>query len=240
MLEKLRPASSSTDHLFIGTDRYTYFSVSWDPAVGHLRTEKSYTDLSDKTGRDSQSGDRCLIDPSRRFMALGLFEGILTVLPLTHKSKKKGDPESGTPGEPSPVRIPELFLRSSAFLHSRNPASEKEKPKLALLYEDSHEKVGLKVRSLNYAAGGTGEPGSAEFIEEYRFQEQIDLGASHIIPVPAPSCECSYSDVEGSLTAARWFPDHCRSFHHICGRGFKSPSHRAPQGSNYFCYVDTD
>ncbi|MCJ1382290.1 hypothetical protein MMC17_005403 [Xylographa soralifera] len=187
MLEKLRPASSSTDHLFIGTDRYTYFSVSWDPRISHLRTEKSYTDLSDKTGRDSQSEDRCLIDPSRRFMALGLFEGILTVLPLTHKSKKKGDPESGSPGEPAPVRIPELFLRSSAFLYSRNPASEKEKPKLALLYEDSHEKVGLKIRSLNYAAGGTSEPGSAEFIEEYRFQEQVDLGASHIIPVPAPS-----------------------------------------------------
>ncbi|MCJ1296093.1 hypothetical protein MMC34_007658 [Xylographa carneopallida] len=187
MLEKLRPASSATDHLFVGTDRYTYFSVSWDPTVGHLRTEKSYTDLSDKTGRDSQSQDRCLIDPSRRFMTLGLFEGILTVLPLTHKSKKKGDPESGSPGEPVPVRIPELFLRSSAFLHSRNPSSEKEKPRLALLFEDSHEKVGLKIRSLNYAAGGTSEPGSAEFIEEYRFEEQVDLGASHIIPVPAPS-----------------------------------------------------
>ncbi|MCJ1288030.1 hypothetical protein MMC26_007383 [Xylographa opegraphella] len=187
MLEKLRPASSSTDHLFVGTDRYTYFSVSWDPTIGHLRTEKSYTDLSDKTGRDSQSDDRCLIDPSYRFMTLGLFEGILTVLPLTHKSKKKGDPEPGSPGEPVPVRIPELFLRSSAFLHSRNPTSEKEKPRLALLYEDNHEKVGLKIRSLNYYAAGTSEPGSAEFVEEYRFQEQIDLGASHIIPVPAPS-----------------------------------------------------
>ncbi|MCJ1394552.1 hypothetical protein MMC18_007431 [Xylographa bjoerkii] len=187
MLEKLRPASSNTDHLFVGTDRYTYFSVSWDPTSKHLRTEKSYTDLSDKTGRDSQSEDRCLIDPSRRFMTLGLFEGILTVLPLTHKGKKKGDPESGSPGDPAPVRIPELFVRSSAFLHSRNPTSEKEKPKLALLYEDSHEKVGLKVRSLNYAAGGTSEPGSAEFIEEYRFQEEVDLGASHIIPVPAPA-----------------------------------------------------
>ena len=188
MLEKLNPISSTTDHLFVGTDRYTYFTVSWDPSTKQLRTERSYTDLSDKTGRDSQSADRCLLDPTRRFMTLELFEGILTVLPITTKSKKKGDPEIGSTGEVIPVRIPELFVRSSAYLHSRHSSPEKEKPTLALLYEDNHEKVGLRVRSLNYSAGVSGELGSAEFLEDY-YLDELDLSASHIIPVPAPACK---------------------------------------------------
>lgn len=122
-------------------------------------------------------------------MILELFEGILTVIPLTHRSKKKGNRETESLGEPVPVRISELFVRSSAFLHSRNPHSEKEKPRLALLYEDGHQRVGLKIRSLNFTPGASGEPGSAEFIEDYRFPEEIDLSASHVVPVPAPACK---------------------------------------------------
>ena len=89
-----------------------------------------------------------------------------------------------------PVRIPELFVRSSAFLQPRNPDSEKEKARLAILYEDGHQRVGLKIRSLNFTPGASGEPGSAEFTEDYRFPEEIDISASHILPVPAPAREC--------------------------------------------------
>ena len=188
MLQKLHPASSATDHLFVGTDRYAYLSLSWDPSSKQLKTEKSYVDLADKTGRDSQSSDRCLIDPSRRYMMLELFEGILTVIPISHKQRKKGDIELGNLGDPVPVRIPELFVRSSAFLYPRN-LSEKEKPKLALLYEDSHQKTRLIVRALKYDPGSSGEPGVADFFEDYHLPDDLDLGASHLIPVPAPACK---------------------------------------------------
>ena len=195
MLEKLRPASSNTDHLFVGTDRYTYFSVSWDSLTKQLKTEKSYVDMADKTGRDSQCSDRCLIDPTGRFLTLELFEGILTVLPLTHINQQKGDAgylEAGTPGEPLPVRIPELFVRSSAYLHPQIPATKREKPRVALLYEDGNEKVQVKIRSLNYAPAGNGDLASAEF-EEERHLGDVDLSASHLIPVPAPACKCDMS-----------------------------------------------
>jgi DNA damage-binding protein 1 len=189
MLQKLRPASQPTDHLFVGTDGYNYFVLSWDPSSKQLRTEKSCVDLSDKTGRDSQSADRCLIDPARRFLALELFEGIVTIFPIGQRHKKKGDLEQGTLGEPVPVRIPELFVRSYAFLHSRS--TEKEKIRLAILYEDGHDKVELIIRTLEYLPGLNGEPGSADLMEENkrdRLQEDFDFGASHIIPVPAPAC----------------------------------------------------
>ncbi|KAI9880598.1 MAG: hypothetical protein M1830_001949 [Pleopsidium flavum] len=187
MLQKIRPASSHTDHLFIGTDRYTYFTVSWDSKTRQLRTERSFVDTADKTARDSETGDRCLIDPTRRFMTLELFEGVVMVIPILHKSKRKGAPEVdvGNLGDPLPARISELFVRSSTFLHPRK--DQAEKPKLAFLYEDNHRKVRVKVRELDYAAGGSISEGSADLNEVDSLQEELELGASHIIPVPAPA-----------------------------------------------------
>ncbi|MCJ1356309.1 MAG: hypothetical protein MMC33_006304 [Icmadophila ericetorum] len=187
MLEKFHPAGSVTDHLFVGTDRYIYFTVSWDSSSNQLRTEKSYVDQADKTGRDSQTLDRCLIDPTGRFMTLELFEGQVTVIPIIQKSRKRGDPEIGSLDDPVPVRISELFVRSSAYLYPRSPNPEKEKPRMAILFEDSHQKIRLKVRTVEYSAGGSGEPGMGEMVEVDIDNNELDAGASHIIPVPAPA-----------------------------------------------------
>ena len=186
MLQKIRPTGSPTDYLFVGTDRYTYFTLSWDASLKQLHTEKSYVDQSDKTGRDSQSADRCLIDPTRRFLTLELFEGILTVIPLSHKDKK-GQVSLETLGEPTPVRIPELFIRSWTYLYPRK-TGVKEKPTLAMLYEDNRQKVRLKLKCLIFSAGAKGELGSADFEDVERDSEDIDPSASHIIPVPGPCC----------------------------------------------------
>ena len=156
-------------------------------------------DQADKTGRDSQTSDRCLIDPTRRYLTLELYEGIITVIPIIQKSKKRGDPEVGSLAEPVPVRIPELFIRSSTFLYPRTRNPEKEKPRLAILYEDNHQKVRLKIRALEYAAGGDGEAGTAYIEEVDSPNDELDLGASHIIPVPAPAC-MSFDSI-GEITA---------------------------------------
>ena len=187
MLQKLHPPSSPTDHLFIGTDRSTYFTVSWDAKAKQLRTEKSYVDQGNKKGRDAYTNDKCLIDPTKRFMVLELFEGVLTVIPIAQKSKKKSDVEIGTLGEPISARIPELAIRSSAFLAPQNLSADREKPRIALLYRTNDERARLKLRSLEYAAGGTGEPGSAEFEAIDGLNDILSPGASHLIPVPAPA-----------------------------------------------------
>ncbi|KAI9836643.1 MAG: hypothetical protein M1819_001277 [Sarea resinae] len=185
MLQRLQPASSPTEHLLVGTDRHMYFTVSWDAQSRQLRTEKSFVDQSDRTARTSQTGDRCLVDPSGRFMTLELFEGIINVLPIVQKSRRKGDPEVGTLSDPIAARVPELFVRSSAFLRARE---EKEhKPKMALLYEDSHKKVRIKIKEIDYTPGSSSEPGSLEMLDINGPKKELELGASHLIPISAPA-----------------------------------------------------
>ena len=186
MLERLRPANATTEHLFVGTDRYMYFTVSWDSQARELRTEKSYQDQADKTARDSQTEDQCLIDPTWRFMALLLYNGIVTVIPIHQQGKRKGIGEPGTLGDPVPARISDLFVRSSTFLHPRQGSAEQLK--LAFLFEDNQQKVCLNIRKLDYSAGGAGELGSADLDRILDARDDLELGASHLIAVPAPAC----------------------------------------------------
>ncbi|OCK77712.1 DNA damage-binding protein 1 [Lepidopterella palustris CBS 459.81] len=185
MLQKLRPASAATDHLFVGTDRFMYFTLSWDSDSKQLQTEKKFESVADKAARESQTGERCLIDPTGRFMTLEVYEGIITVIPLIQRGKKrKQDGEIGNMGEPVPIRITEMFVRSSAFLYPRSP--QVEKPKLALLYEDSHSKVRLKLRNVAFSGGaGSGDVVELDDVDDLR--EELELGASHLIPISEPT-----------------------------------------------------
>ena len=196
MLERLQPANSQTEHLFIGTDRYKYFTVSWDHQANRLRTEQTYRDQADKTLRDSQSQDKCLIDPSRRFMALQLYDGIVTIIPVEQsQSKKRSTSIPGLLGEPVSVRISELFIRSLAWVRSGN-----EHAQIAILYEDNHQKTRLMIRALEYTPGGHGDSGSADLEQEVETHEDLEVGASHLIPVSAPACKYRYLNRRFSLS----------------------------------------
>lgn len=127
-------------------------------------------------------------------MTLEIYEGIIVVVPIvqlpTRKKTKSiavasgpDSPRVGELGEPTTARVDELFIRSSAFLHVQS-----DKPRMALLYEDNQKKVRLKVRELQYSAGTASVSAEALFKEpEFsNFAQELDLGASHLIPVPAP------------------------------------------------------
>lgn len=193
MLERLRPSTSTTDHLFIGTDRYQYFTVSWDASLKKLRTEQSYLDQADKVLRDSQEADRCHVDPSRRFMTLELYDGVVTVIPLQQatdrgpSAKRQSiakQEDRGILGSPVQVRIEELAIRSSAFLDV--DSSSKTKPRLALLWEDNADIPQLKIRELEYFPDAAGDQASAELKTIAEFRDNLDLGVSHLVPVSAP------------------------------------------------------
>ncbi|KAL8898929.1 MAG: hypothetical protein Q9192_001835 [Flavoplaca navasiana] len=184
MLERLQFAQSPTEHLFVGTDRYMYFTLSWDAETQQLHTQKTYVDQADKAARDSQTQDRCHVDPTRQYMMLQLYDGILTILPLLSKGKKKKSSEALSLGEPVPARIPEFFVRSSAFLFPRGEADVH--PKIAILYTDDRDSVCLCFKDLDFSPGGAGDPGSAN-IATVTARDDLELGASHIIPVPAPA-----------------------------------------------------
>ncbi|PPJ50757.1 hypothetical protein CBER1_07459 [Cercospora berteroae] len=193
MLQKLKPATSQTDHLFVGTDRYHYFTLSWDAEKNQLRTEKSMVDIAEKSARDSQTGDRVHIDPTARFMTLECYEGVVNVLPIAHAGKgkrKAADHEIGELGDPIPVRIPELFVRSSCFLHKRQAGTKLADPVFAVLHEDSQNKLRVKVCELEYQPSlrPNEEPATAELEKGQEVEGTIEIGASHLIPLPAPIC----------------------------------------------------
>lgn len=126
-------------------------------------------------------------------MTLEIFEGIITVLPIVQPHRGRGKPpvlttshysnpdepvpQIGELGVPMTVRIDELMVRSSAFLHVESRAA----PRLALLHKDNQRKVKLKVRELHFEASS--EP---VFQETEVLTQELDLGSSHLIPVPAP------------------------------------------------------
>ncbi|KAI9713144.1 MAG: hypothetical protein M1820_001129 [Bogoriella megaspora] len=189
MLNKFRPAASHTDHLFVGTDRQTYFTLSWDSLQKRMQTEKSYVDVAERTFRDSQTGDRCHISPDGKYLTLELYEGVISVVPFIQKAKKVPEGEIGTLGEPAQTRIPELFVHSSCFLQpKRQPSAKNAKPSMALLYEDSRQEKHLKVREVDYSAGipGSGDVGILDMEKGLDWGDRLESGASHLIPVPAP------------------------------------------------------
>jgi DNA damage-binding protein 1 len=180
MLQKLRPALSPTDHLFVGTDRFMYFTLSWNAEKKQLHTEKTFESVADNAARESQTGERCHVDPTGRCMTVEVYEGIVTVIPLVQRGKKrKQDSDIAHLGEPQPVRLSEMFVRSSAFLRSRKPAEEK--PKMALLYENTHTQVKLRIRELSLAGD------SIELDEGVHSKGELELGASHLIPIEQPT-----------------------------------------------------
>lgn len=129
MLQKLRPKDSPTDLLFVGTERQQYFTAAWDPQNNELKTIQVQIDLGERHMRDSQSQDRALVDPSRRYLALHLWEGVLTVQRL---GDRKGN--SMTLHHMEQVRLSELFIKASTFLYT-----ETGHPKIAFLYQTDTE-----------------------------------------------------------------------------------------------------
>lgn len=200
MLARLpAPAHSETDHLFVGTDQYNYFTVVWDEEKQAVRTARKYVDVAEPSSRESQIQPRCLVDPSGRFLTLEIYEGVIVVVPIVEASKRRGRPsqaelQTGAPGigelgEPTASRIDELFVRSSAFLHS-----DSHQPWLAILYENNKKEVKLRIRELEYSRATSSNPADATFKEvedqklaggEYGLDD-LDLGSSHLIPIPAP------------------------------------------------------
>ncbi|EER24707.1 hypothetical protein D8B26_004933 [Coccidioides posadasii str. Silveira] len=194
VLQKVpRSHSSATDLLFVGTDRYAYFTLSWDPSTCQLHTEQKYLDIADPSLRDNQSGDRSWVDPSGKFLTMEIYEGIISVIPIAQEPLKRPSPSasrsSGTSeqreylGEPLQTRIEELIVRSTAFLH-HDPTKP---PRIAILYENTQGKVKLKLRDLIYSRGiPGGEASAAEFRDVDDLYDDLELGADILVPVPLP------------------------------------------------------
>jgi DNA damage-binding protein 1 len=124
-------------------------------------------------------------------MTLECYEGVVNVLPIAHAGKgkrKAAENEIGQLGDPIPVRVPELFVRSTCFLHKRQAGPRLPDPAFALLEQDPQDKLRIKIRELEYAPSlrPQEEPATAELEKGRDVQGEIELGASHLIPLPPP------------------------------------------------------
>jgi DNA damage-binding protein 1 len=174
MLAKIRPMGAKTDHLLIGTIRFQYFTVFWDPESQQLETSQQFSDGSEKHMRESQSRDLCMVDPTGRYLVLELFEGVLNLIKILKPRKGRGDYLD----KAEQIRITELKVRASTFLYT-----ETKQPKIAFLYE---EEEGKCLRLSTYRLVDD-KMQSASF--DPRKDRENDIGelcpgASHLIPVP--------------------------------------------------------
>jgi DNA damage-binding protein 1 len=135
MLQKLRPKDSKTDLLFIGTDRFEYFTLTWNPQTSQLDTIDPFKDAGERHMRDSQSQDRCLVDPSGKYLAMHLWEGVLTVMRLGNRKNTAMVLEWM-----DQIRLSELFIKASTFLYT-----ETGHPKIAFLYQNKADSGDTKL-----------------------------------------------------------------------------------------------
>ncbi|EWY96646.1 DNA damage-binding protein 1 [Fusarium oxysporum NRRL 32931] len=177
MLQCLRPKGSETDLLFIGTDRLHYFNLVWNPLTKQLETiERVIEDLAEPYMRHSSSQNKCLVDPTGRFLAMHLWEGVLNVfkLPIRKGSTNKLE-------RLDQVRLTELFMKASTFIHSRTGH-----PTIAFLYKTQLEQE--EARLVIYRLTHDDKGNTVSKFDPHKDRELDvvipDPYASMLIPVP--------------------------------------------------------
>jgi hypothetical protein len=172
-LQKLRLQAPANDLLVVVTDQPQCFTLSWNSEKSQLQTEQSRFEIGMSGRKDSMNTSTCMIDGEQTFMGLGIFDGVVTLVPLTTvKRKKKSSPVLGVPIL-SGVR--ELLIRSSAFLYGL------KKPTLALLWEDAHGGVFVNTKEIDYLVG---DEGNAELKDGRTVKKHVERAARFLIPVP--------------------------------------------------------
>ncbi|KAK2009862.1 hypothetical protein LZ32DRAFT_608026 [Colletotrichum eremochloae] len=131
LLQRLRPKDSKADLLFVGTDRFQYFTARWDPVTQRLQTEQVIQDAAEPHMRETQSQDKCLVDSTGRFMAMHLWEGVMNVMRL---GTRKGQ-FARLDGAWEQIRLSELFVKASTFV-----PTDTGHPTIAFLYQSSIDK----------------------------------------------------------------------------------------------------
>ncbi|KAI1502413.1 mono-functional DNA-alkylating methyl methanesulfonate N-term-domain-containing protein [Biscogniauxia marginata] len=174
MLQRLRPRDAETDLLFVGTDRFQYFTVGWDAAAGRLETIDSFFDIHEKHMRDAQSQDKCIVDPTGRFMVVLLWEGVINVLRM-HTVKSKRQKLNWM----DQVRISELFIKCATFLHV-----ETGHPKIAFLYQTRTENPDCHLVTYRLTTDDKNtEVSRFEVRDQIDRMEIEDPGSAMLIPV---------------------------------------------------------
>lgn len=163
-LELFRPHGEAQDFLFIATERYKFCVLQWDSDSSELIT-RAMGDVSDRIGRPTDNGQIGIIDPDCRLIGLHLYDGLFKVIPFDNKGQLK---------EAFNIRLEELQVLDIKFLFGCS------KPTIVVLYQDNKDARHIKTYEVSLK--------DKDFIEGPWAQNNLDNGASLLIPVPAPLC----------------------------------------------------
>ena len=209
--------SSATDYIFFLTETKHYAIISYnaktdDTAAAAANDNKpsrynvithASGDLSNPgvplRGRDPETGPKALVDPNGSCIALHLFEGFITVLPLALQYTMGGSVALVQPL--FQARIDEANIFDMVFLHPTYSASGTYMPQLSLLYQNARgqqhvitHSVDLSTKSILYATSttksGTTRKNSTSLklvpppMKERLKEARVDGSCGIIIPVP--------------------------------------------------------
>lgn len=215
-----RHPSSETDYIFFTTEAKQYAVISYVPpetadatAAYNIRTHVS-GDLADYglaiRGNEPEMGPIAAIEPNHKCIALHLFEGFVTLLPIRMSYSCNRNPSSANRppkktnafdflGHPFHCRIEERDVCSMTFLLSTN-ASSQFMPQLAFLHQDSRGNQHVVAHSVDLAEkslvlhsvvsplGGTNESKPTQPpLVQYRLKKSRVDGASGLIIAVPPS-----------------------------------------------------
>lgn len=174
ILQKISPKDADLDLLFVGTDRFQYFTLGWNPETESLDTVNSFHDLHERHMRDSQSQDKCITDPTGQYMVVLVWEGVLNILRLGNRKNSRTEVQWQ-----DQCRITELFIKSATFLHV-----ETGKPKVAFLYQTRTDIPDAQLVTYNLYSDEKNTQAS-----RFEARDQVDKfsvqdpGAAMLIPV---------------------------------------------------------
>ncbi|KAK0744925.1 mono-functional DNA-alkylating methyl methanesulfonate N-term-domain-containing protein [Apiosordaria backusii] len=193
VLKKLRPKDAETDLLFVGTDRFEYFTLVWNPETSQLETTNATRDPNEHFMRNSQSLDRAIVDPSGRFIAMHLWEGVLTVARLGARRTN-----AATLEWLGQIRLSELFIKASTFLHN-----ETGHPTVAFLYQSNANSQDSRLATYRLTSDDRHTVASEFNAQKHRIidVEIPDAGANMLIPVRKGEEEVKRHNVRNTESA---------------------------------------
>jgi DNA damage-binding protein 1 len=179
MIQKVRPKDFQTDLLFVGTEKQRYFTLEWNPTTKRLEEVQVLEDRGEKHMRDSQSQDKCLVDPSGRYLCLHLWEGVLSIFRLPNRKSTIAN-NTRSLLLMDQIRLSELFIKASTFLYT-----ETGHPKVAFLYQSDTETQSAKIATYRLTSDDRDVQASAFNAVKDRdlSVDYSDPGANLLIPV---------------------------------------------------------
>jgi len=201
----LKVPLSPTSYLFITTDRFRYAVIGFDPtrqphpiATHASGTFKQFD--QGVIGREAECAPLVALDPHSRCLALHLYDGLITILPINFGYSP---PKAALKGGAAPrthqshvlldayhARIEERTLLDICFLY----ASVEQFPQICLLHQDS--------RGLQHLISHTVDLSKKQlvFSTDSLKKSRMDGGSSLIIPVPPVSLAAASATTTATST----------------------------------------